>query len=141
MATKINFQEFWPHYREKHSDPTCRALHFVGTSFAIVLCYVALLTQAWQPALLGIAIGYALAWVGHCFFEHNTPAKIEISMRESYGDVREILAGAMGAYKAETDKQYSRNAVQRAAVLESSRKTRERRRKAEDALRRSTTGA
>lgn len=77
MATKMNFQEFWPHYREKHSDPKCRALHFAGTSFAIVLCYVALLTQAWQPALLGIAIGYALAWVGHCFFEHNTPATFD----------------------------------------------------------------
>lgn len=78
----------------------------------------------------------AAASIGGCF--GAVTAKIEISMRESYGDVREILAGAMGAYKAETDKQYSRNAVQRAAVLESSRKARERRRKAEDAVRRAT---
>jgi hypothetical protein len=38
---------------------------------------VALLTQAWKPALLGIVIGYACAWIGHFFFEHNTPATFD----------------------------------------------------------------
>jgi hypothetical protein len=78
----------------------------------------------------------ATASTGGCF--GAVTAKIEISMRESYGDVREILADALVGYKAQMDKQYKRNAVQRAAVLESARKARERRRKAEDAVRRAT---
>ncbi len=81
----------------------------------------------------------ATAEVGGCF--GAVTAKIEVSMRETYGDVREILADAMRGYRVETAKMYARNAVQRAACLESQRNARERRRKAADALRRPATGA
>lgn len=81
----------------------------------------------------------ATAELGGCF--GATTVRIEVSMRETYGDVREILADAMRGYKTESAKQYARNAVQRANQLESARKERERRRKAEDALRRPAPGA
>lgn len=88
MATKMTFEKFWPHYRDKHSNPTCRRLHFVGTSVAIICLYAALLTQTWQTAVLGIVLGYACAWVGHFFFEHNTPATFDHPWLSLRGDLK-----------------------------------------------------
>ena|SRR5579871_4669655 len=68
------FSDFYPFYLREHTHPVCRQLHFVGTSIAVLLVIAALATQRWW--LLGIALlqGYACAWVGHYFFEHNRPA-------------------------------------------------------------------
>ena len=32
-----SFAEFYPYYLGEHSNPTCRRLHFVGTSLVIAL--------------------------------------------------------------------------------------------------------
>ena len=66
------FDEFWTYYLNEHRDPTCRRLHVVGTSTA-VLC---ILSAPLFPPLLLLApvVGYGLAWVGHLRFEGNKPA-------------------------------------------------------------------
>lgn len=67
-----SFEEFWPYYVSQHLDPTCRALHFVGTSLAMA-CLAA--TPVVPPAILAApVVGYGLAWIGHFAFEHNKPA-------------------------------------------------------------------
>jgi len=67
-----SFEEFWPYYVAQHRDPTCRALHFVGTSLAMGLLAMA---PVLPPALLAApVVGYGCAWIGHFAFERNKPA-------------------------------------------------------------------
>ena len=67
-----SFAEFWPYYVSQHRDPTCRRLHFVGTSIAIGCVAV---SPVFPPALVAAPVfGYGLAWIGHLAFEKNKPA-------------------------------------------------------------------
>jgi hypothetical protein len=97
FATKFtSFSEFYPFYLSEHSHQTSRRLHFVGTSIALVLLVSALLTR--NPSLILVALlqGYAFAWVGHFFFEHNRPATFKYPVYSFAGDWRmwaDILTG------------------------------------------------
>jgi hypothetical protein len=67
-----SFAEFYPFYLSQHADRTCRRLHFIGTTIGLVAALHATLNFWWLAG--GIVAGYALAWVGHFFFEKNRPA-------------------------------------------------------------------
>lgn len=68
------FEEFWPYYVSQHMNPTCRRLHFVGTSLAFG-CLLGAAALAEPRLLLAAPVaGYGLAWVGHFGFEKNRPA-------------------------------------------------------------------
>jgi hypothetical protein len=91
-----NFGEFYPFYLSEHANRTSRRLHFLGTSIAVVMLIAAVATQWWW--LIGIALvqGYAFAWIGHFFFEHNKPATFRYPGLSFIGDWRlwwEILTG------------------------------------------------
>ncbi len=83
-----SLDDFYPYYLAEHSNRTCRRLHFVGTSLGIVLVACAILTRTWW--LIGVAFvqGYAFAWVGHFFFEHNKPATFKYPWLSYLGDWR-----------------------------------------------------
>ena len=68
------FAAFYPYYLAEHANPTCRVLHFIGTSLVISAFVTALLTRnpLWFAAMP--LAGYGFAWVGHFFFERNRPA-------------------------------------------------------------------
>jgi hypothetical protein len=71
-------------------------LHFVGTSLAVVLLGTVMITQNWWLIALAVIQGYAFAWVGHFFFEHNKPAAFQYPRLSFMGDWRlwyEILTG------------------------------------------------
>ena len=68
------FAEFWPFYLREHSRPKTRALHFAGTTLALLLLVGALALRSGWLALAALVLGYAFAWVGHFFVEHNRPA-------------------------------------------------------------------
>ena len=75
MSERIqSFTQFWPYYLGEHSRPGTRRLHFVGTTLAICLAVASLSTGRWLLLLAALVCGYAFAWVGHYFFEHNRPA-------------------------------------------------------------------
>lgn len=91
-----SFREFYPFYLAEHADRTCRRLHFVGTTIVIVFLVLAIVTlNAWW--LLGALLsGYAFAWVGHFFFEHNKPATFKYPFYSFAGDwvmYRDMLTG------------------------------------------------
>lgn len=81
-----SFSEFYPYYLQEHGNPTCRRLHFVGTSLVISLLTFVLVTQSlvWLWALP--FIGYGFAWVGHFFFEKNRPATFKHPWYSLAGD-------------------------------------------------------
>ena len=72
-----SLKEFYPFYLTEHSNTTCRVLHFIGTALVFVVLFYAIITQRWLALLTIPFIGYGFAWVGHYFFEKNTPATFQ----------------------------------------------------------------
>jgi hypothetical protein len=94
--TYRTFHDFYPFYLAEHANPTCRRLHFAGTSIAVTLLLAALLTQRWWLMVVALVQGYAFAWVGHFYFEHNRPATFKYPWFSFMGDWRlwwDILRG------------------------------------------------
>jgi hypothetical protein len=86
MSRFNSFAEFYPFYLSEHRDPTCRRLHFVGSSLAIACVLAAILdANAWWIAAALVA-GYGFAWSGHAFFEHNRPATFKHPIYSFIGD-------------------------------------------------------
>jgi hypothetical protein len=92
------FADFYPFYLGEHSHPVSRRLHFAGTTIAAVLLTLALTAQMGWLVLAAMLQGYAFAWVGHFFFEHNKPATFKYPLFSLMGDWRmwyDILTGKM----------------------------------------------
>ena len=73
-ARFATFREFYPFYLSEHRNPTCRKLHFAGSTLVLAIVAAAIVLR--NPWLL-IAVpfaGYGFAWVGHFAFEKNRPA-------------------------------------------------------------------
>ena len=68
------FKVFYPYYLSQHSNLTCRALHFIGTSIVIVLVLIAIWTSNLKLLIYVPLAGYGFAWIGHFVFEKNKPA-------------------------------------------------------------------
>jgi hypothetical protein len=91
-----SFADFYPFYLDEHANRVSRRLHFVGTTIAALLLTLALTAQMPWLVLLALVQGYAFAWVGHFFFEHNKPATFKYPRYSLMGDWRmwfEILTG------------------------------------------------
>ena len=87
MDTRFNsFAEFYPFYLGEHRNVTCRRLHFVGASLALVCLVMLFVSGRPQYLLYGLVCGYAFAWVGHFFFEKNRPATFKHPLYSFVGD-------------------------------------------------------
>jgi hypothetical protein len=87
-ATRFaSFEEFWPYYLGEHRHPLNRALHFIGTSGALLTAASSLVLG---PAVLPLALvaGYGPAWIGHFFVEKNRPATFQYPLWSLRGDFR-----------------------------------------------------
>ncbi|NMH60125.1 DUF962 domain-containing protein [Alteromonas ponticola] len=90
------FSEFYPYYLREHTHPTCRLLHFVGSTLVLIVLFTSLLTQKWALLWLLPLIGYGFAWVGHFFYEKNKPATFRYPLYSLLGDwvmFKDILIG------------------------------------------------
>jgi hypothetical protein len=63
-------------------------LHFIGSCVAIALLVAAVATGVWWLVAVALVEGYAFAWVGHFFFEHNRPATFKYPLLSLMGDWR-----------------------------------------------------
>jgi hypothetical protein len=83
-----DFQSFFPYYLREHAHPTCRALHYIGTS--VVLAILGYVVYAGQPVYLWAMplVGYFFAWVGHFFIEKNKPATFTYPLWSLIGDFK-----------------------------------------------------
>lgn len=81
-----SFKEFYPYYLAEHSDPRCRATHYIGSTLVLVILAFALLTQQWVYLWLVPLVGYGFAWLGHFLFEHNKPATFKYPAYSLLGD-------------------------------------------------------
>ena len=69
-----SLQEFYPFYLSQHQNRINRRLHVIGTTIGIFWLLIFLLTLNPKFFAFGLVSGYSFAWVGHFFFEKNTPA-------------------------------------------------------------------
>jgi len=94
-----SFAEFYPFYLSEHANPTCRWLHFTGTSLVIGCIVAAIVTgNPWWLAAAPVC-GYGFAWIGHFCFEHNRPATFTHPLYSLAGDwvmYRDMLIGRIG---------------------------------------------
>lgn len=83
-----SFNQFYKFYLTEHSNKTSRILHFIGTFLVFVLAVVAILNQwGWEWIFVPIA-GYGFAWVGHAFFEKNSPATFKYPFWSLFSDFK-----------------------------------------------------
>lgn len=95
-----SFREFWPYYLAEHRHPGTKALHFVGTTGALVLLVLAVLWRSWPAAAASLLCGYGFAWIGHFGIEKNRPATFRYPLWSFAADWKMwalILAGQIGA--------------------------------------------
>jgi hypothetical protein len=93
-----NFKEFYPAYLMDHANPHSRKVHFLGFASFLIGIGVGYATGEWLVLFLGIALGYALSWVGHYYFEKNKPTtfgKPYWSMRAGRRMFLEMLIGRL----------------------------------------------
>ena len=91
-----NFSEFYAFYLGEHRNRTCRRLHFAGSSLALGFVVQAIMRGDPRWLLASLLSGYAFAWVGHFFFEHNRPATFKHPLYSFAGDwvmFKDILIG------------------------------------------------
>ncbi|CAB0149802.1 hypothetical protein PSI9734_00381 [Pseudidiomarina piscicola] len=81
-----SFREFYPYYLVEHSNPQCRAMHYIGSSLVLVILAAVVLTQQWWWLIAIPVVGYGFAWVGHFFFQHNKPATFKHPWYSLWGD-------------------------------------------------------
>ncbi|MEN1957456.1 DUF962 domain-containing protein [Luteimonas sp. MJ204] len=96
MARFASFREFYPFYLDEHRNRTSRRLHFLGSCGALGFVAAAVIAADPRWLLAALGCGYAFAWVGHFFFEHNRPATFRHPLYSFAGDwvmFRDILTG------------------------------------------------
>jgi len=81
-----SFREFYPFYLSEHRNPTCRKLHFAGSTLVLILLAWTFATQAWWLLLLVPVAGYGFAWLGHFAYEKNRPATFKYPAWSFMGD-------------------------------------------------------
>ena len=84
--TLKNFAEFYPFYLGEHRNRSCRRLHFVGSTLALVCIAMLFYSGRMQYLLYGLLCGYGFAWIGHFGFEKNSPASFKRPLYSFMGD-------------------------------------------------------
>lgn len=100
-GTFSNLDEFWPFYLSLHLHPVNRRLHFVGTTLALVLFASAAWSRSPALVLAALAAGYGPAWVGHFFYEKNSPATFRYPWLSLSADFRMYALMATNQLDAE----------------------------------------
>ncbi len=90
------YSEFYRFYLTEHSNKTCRILHFIGTFSVFILIFLAIYMGRFDLWYFVPLMGYGFAWIGHFYFEKNTPATFRYPLWSLISDFRmffDILLG------------------------------------------------
>lgn len=93
--------EFWPAYVRQHAAPANRRMHFVGNTNLIAWLVLAALRRSAALVVVAVISSYALAWIGHFYFERNTPATLRYPVLSALADLRMYLLTWRGEMDAE----------------------------------------
>ena len=106
MAEKTikSYSDFWVYYAGEHAHPTCRRLHFVGTTIVMAIAVAAVVTRHWWLLALMPVAGYGFAWYGHFGVEKNRPATFTYPLWSLGSDFVMWWKMATGKMDAELDR-------------------------------------
>lgn len=102
-----NYDEFYRFYLTEHRNIASRRLHAAGSSIGLYFFSKAIRKRQTKYALYGLVSGYACAWVGHFFFEHNKPASFKQPLYSFISDWRmlsDIARGRLSLIDRQFDK-------------------------------------
>ena len=102
-----NYNEFYRFYLTEHRNINSRRLHAVGSSLGIYFWSKAIRQRKAKYLTYGLVSGYACAWVGHFFFEHNKPASFKQPFYSVISDWRmlsDIVRGRLSLIDRKFDK-------------------------------------
>lgn len=98
------YRQFWPYYLREHSRPVTRALHYVGSTLAILLVIALVITANFWLLAGAVFSGYLFAWIGHFGFEKNRPATFTYPLWSLFSDFRMYFLWLAGRLEAELEK-------------------------------------
>lgn len=105
MSEKLdNYAEFWDFYVAEHSKPLTRLLHFVGTSFGIVLLVWFLRNGTYLYIPLCFVVGYGFAWFSHFVVEKNKPATFKYPLWSFISDYKMMFYMLIGKMNEEVER-------------------------------------
>jgi hypothetical protein len=81
-----SFEQFWPYYVREHSQPGCRATHFIGSTLVLALVGLVIYSNNYWLLLALPIVGYGFAWFGHFLIEKNRPATFKYPLWSLMGD-------------------------------------------------------
>lgn len=102
-----NYNEFYRFYLTEHRNINSRRLHAVGSSLGIYFWAKAIRQRKAKYLAYGLLSGYACAWVGHFFHEHNKPASFKQPLYSFISDWRmlsDIVRGRLSLIDHKFDK-------------------------------------
>jgi len=102
-----NYDEFYRFYLTEHRSIASRRLHAAGSSIGLYFFSKAIRKRQAKYAVYGLVSGYACAWVGHFFFEHNKPASFKQPLYSFISDWRmlsDIIRGRLSLIDRQFDK-------------------------------------
>ncbi len=99
-----NYHDFWYFYLHEHSHPLNRLMHYIGTTFVILILFYALYSFNFLYLLLMPIFGYGFAWFGHFFIEKNKPATFQYPFWSLISDFRMYFYFLFGILKKDLQK-------------------------------------
>ncbi len=101
MSQPKSFGEFWPEYLGAHRAPTTRALHYLGSTLAVVCLVLAVILSDWRWLVAAPIAGYAFAFISHFTIERNSPKTFEHPLWSLIADYRMLGLWIFGRLQAE----------------------------------------
>ncbi|NEX63066.1 Mpo1-like protein [Noviherbaspirillum galbum] len=84
----MTFAQYYESYLLEHRNPTCRRLHFTGTTLEIACLALWILTGKTWLLPAAFVLGYGFPWIGHLVFEKNQPTTFQHPLYSFMGDWR-----------------------------------------------------